>query len=991
MKDKGMTHISQASKVLCTTEENLIRFIEGKKGIEAKLESGQYYIESGEMERLKRNKKLSIGYGIRIPDGFITISEAHKKYNLNRATLINYMKDKNTIKIGRIIVCDESEIIEYITQRLTQKKEIKEFKEDKKDKWINMKKISGLAREKLANLIRSNMASESEVKIIYEGKRRFVFIEKGFLDLIRSGEIEINHLEYRKKRRQDRYGIDAIVKDIYDLHEVEKIISYHLAKDVPVDNEKKYTLTEVKNIIGVDVTEKVSALQLDELNGHIEIISDDIEKCIIFGSGIKKYLNLNGYISIQEISCIIDQPQVTIDNPIVRVLKKNDLVPIYYNNCIYVKKHIALEGLRNYLKNKALWLDNLEEILTLRVRLIDTPFGGTLNLVKKYLKKEVERLKSSTVERETAEFGRSVNGLDLLLNRIYKEIYMYENHEIENLLLELAVDGIKNKKITTFINYVRKELGGKCNYTKQVGESLISQLIDPHSGGEDKIYSKEIWFKYYEYLKDIDYHIIKAFEDERYAQIWLYCLLHLSITWRSKDIINKIPNISLEVANIYDFQWFKAGNNFTLSLAFKILEQVRFTLDGIIAYKNKMNLHLNVPISLKIPTAIVLIINEIHRRKNKQDCIFFKLKNLPPNKNRDYERFFSKEPYLDDFSNIKACRTLMTYNFSTAVSTVGMAGVAYQLNVYGRSHKEDGNKITNTTGMYLHLKNVDGDPADIAYQTIERGGMGFLYIKILECCLLKEEFSMLTQEELTGIIKDMRQEVSPLALENLSTNLLNRSENINIGLDVISHLQGIKTMNADAAGGLSMEFEKYILKKYVEIVHELFPEQQEGLEKLIIQKYKEVKETVSEYVGTSKNALRILIDILDGARGGLTNYSDCLFNELERKEKCPYKKTETCIGCRFNLSTMSQLYEVSNRLNEILDEMLEDDSLTEVELIKDTSIVYSYLHILIQAKAQYEKLDQDILSVFFNQKSVKLKINELYRQGKITYSTKKTK
>ena len=61
-----------------------------------------------------------------------------------------------------------------------------------------------------------------------------------------------------------------------------------------------------------------------------------------------------------------------------------------------------------------------------------------------------------------------------------------------------------------------------------------------------EIYTLQEWMDMTNYLTNIDLHIRKAFNDPTYAKRWLYCLLHLSIAWRTNDIMEIKPINDIE-------------------------------------------------------------------------------------------------------------------------------------------------------------------------------------------------------------------------------------------------------------------------------------------------------------------------------------------------------------------------------------------------------------------------------------------------------------
>ncbi|MFL0198539.1 hypothetical protein ACJDU8_23720, partial [Clostridium sp. WILCCON 0269] len=693
---------------------------------------------------------------------------------------------------------------------------------------------------------------------------------------------------------------------------------------------------------------------------------------------IGNFLNLSCTIFILELH------QTSMTRIFNEVIKEQEDKIVYFLRQTYVTLDIALKGLRLYLVRKASSQKDLKKILDCRLRLIETEYEETFNLVKSYFYGEIERIKKSTSIDKKSELTRAINSIEYILDNLDREVFDYNNDEIIEFVLDLNLKSSHEPKACTFLNYIRERKKEGCKYSKQLGKSIFAQLKEESGNQQPRIYTEEQWYEYYKILWNIDKHILRAFEDDRYSQIWLYCLLHLSITWRSKDIINKIPNISLEVIDVYDFQWFKSENEFTLSMALKVLESVRFSLDGIVAHKNKMNLHFNVPLSLKITTAIVLVINEIHRRKKNEDYIFYRLKKKLPVR-EDYSMFFHNKPSLIGFSNLKACRTLITLGFVNAIKTHGMAGVAYMMNKYARSHKEIVGKWTNTTEIYHQLTNTDGSATELAFHVFDRGSFGYLYVRLIELCYMEEQLSLLSQEEMTGIVVDMQDEISPSMIEQMCSGLINPNELRNMKLEEIIASQIVNKSKAEEISFLSEQLKFILINKYKEISRELFKSDDKKAQEFIVIKCEAIDSIIKEYVSEGQKGRDIILEIINGNRNCYTQYSSCIYDENEVKEKCPYYPVSSCEGCLCNIPKISALYDISNKLNMLMDDMLANNSLGEIELVRDTALLHNYVNVLIEAKAQYENLDDNILSSFINIANVKQKINLLRKRGKLIY------
>lgn len=479
---------------------------------------------------------------------------------------------------------------------------------------------------------------------------------------------------------------------------------------------------------------------------------------------------------------------------------------------------------------------------------------------------------------------------------------------------------------------------------------------------------------------NIDNHIFQAINDYRYSQVWLYCILNLSLTWRMKNILLSIPNISLEEVGILDFQWFQEKNKFTLKLADSIIEQLRFSLDGIVAFKNKNNLHIAIPISLKIPTAIALVLCEIHRRTNNKEKVFYELVRRKPTR-VDYKKIFRNHEELYDFTNLKCTRSIMTYGYSNAVNNIGKSSVAYSINTYGRSHKKVANNLSNTTYQYFRLDTLDGGAKEYMYHIMERGSFGFLYYKILQCLINQNEMKEYTLEDVTEIIESTKLSISPLTIEHSTSELIkNDNEYMQNTNDIrfmqlVSHLQSKKIDVND--------IDNLLIQIYKQNAKELLGESQE-IEAYIDKRCREIITSIQKLSENKCDFNEMLKNIAEGNNACFTEYSNCIYDKLERKEKCPYKNSsvESCIGCKNNLPRVYSLYEVSARLNKLLDKIISNNEYNKNIYRLNCHLIKMYLSIVIEAKTSFKKYGNYIDNIV-NLKEIKKKLLCLKDNNKI--------
>lgn len=948
--------------------------------VKAFVENGEYFLDDVEFNRVIRCKKNKLSLEIVIPEGYITSVEAMNtlqcSYMTTRTLVYKGYIESIPIGQGNIRLLNKEQVEGYLETR----NKIQELDND--SDWIKLHSISktdGSLYQKIMSAISKEKISMDDYKIIMDLGHKLYYIKLSAMELIKNNEL-------KRQVVVKKYKVTTI-DDINTL--IEK-----LSGDIKRKTAKKKTIAvaEIVSKLRMDLEELALLISNEQLSSYCVSGNNEIsESTMITYDGVEIILKTNNYISLTEFSNCTGISRATLLSLYKKIKDKITVNELEIIDKVFISIDTAYEILMEYSRNSISNSDDIDFIYKERIKFINLPFKETEELIKEYLYYKKEQLKKNARTYNKYDYVREINALEELIDNIDKEIYLYDNDEIIELLCNREFKDSYLNKITIFLNYVNRVKKDECKFTKEMGITLLTQYTKGEERKDVK-FDEDTWTKYYVELRNIDNHIEKAFTDVRYAQIWTYCILNLSVTWRRRNIIFSMPNIPLEVVGIYDFDWFKSGNEFTQSMALNILEQVKFSLDGVIAYKNKCNLHFNVPKSLKVATAIALVICEIHRRKAEQEYLLFKLTSTPPKKG-DYKILFNNEETLINFGSTKATKSLISYGFANAIHSINTVAIAYKLNVYGRSHKEKPDEITNTTEIYHELSNTYGSVTEFAYQIIEREGFGYLYFKLLKCILDNERFEKLSQDEITEITKTLKRQSTPLMLENISDFIINNKEKSNLNISELVALENIKNSSSNLVESISKKMEEILINNYKEVADVLFPSESPYLKEFIEDKCKEINKNIGKLQECNFNFKDIFEDISRGKRNSCTDYTNCVFDEIEKQEYCPYMKigakVETCIGCNYNLMAAYMLYEVSNKLNSVLDYMIERHDLNDFDKLKNTYLIQTYLSIMVQAKVGNEMFDSNYLSAFFNQKEIKSKLVRLKEEKKLLYKNNK--
>lgn len=333
-------------------------------------------------------------------------------------------------------------------------------------------------------------------------------------------------------------------------------------------------------------------------------------------------------------------------------------------------------------------------------------------------------------------------------------IWGCDENEFNKLMEEIDLDRTRNI-LNSFYAYVQTKK--ECKNTTLYSVKKIVDEDDAKS--KDEKYTKSEWVMFKKYLTNYELHIDKAKNSKKYAQCWLYAILHLSLSWRSSDFL-RIPVLSpSEILgdSIENIDLAKL----TYAESQRIVNLFRNSSLPIIANKNGVKAHIVIVPELIRSTAIAFCVNEIHAKKEKSNTMF-----LYKRINTEFLDGFFPENF-PRFENRKANKSKMTYSFEIAVNKKGRAELAYQLQSFARSHKVNSNGMANSvTAAYLSLTDTMVDSKSITKHLFERGVFGWQIELMLE---IIEEGANDSLEERTLRIKKLSKEFSPIVVEGMSS------------------------------------------------------------------------------------------------------------------------------------------------------------------------------------------------------------------------------
>lgn len=255
--------------------------------------------------------------------------------------------------------------------------------------------------------------------------------------------------------------------------------------------------------------------------------------------------------------------------------------------------------------------------------------------------------------------------------------------------------------------------------------------------------------------------IVKATENKRYADLWLYVALHIFSAWRSTDYVRMIapilphtPEETLEKAKNHELtkeeavniaEYFIASNCLHLSIPNKTKNTAGVS-----------DLYFFCPQSCLEPFGKILAIATAHYQLCTNADNFV----IPVNDWLTIKRFFG-DIFLQAcgnraFSGRRANKALLqSVEFAGREEEQLPPLVAYHLASIMRSHKINYGSMSETTDIYLHDAAFSGlTPEYVIFQMWERGVCSFVTDAMLRICY-GEQYSRLSVIQQTQAIKEL--------------------------------------------------------------------------------------------------------------------------------------------------------------------------------------------------------------------------------------------
>lgn len=305
---------------------------------------------------------------------------------------------------------------------------------------------------------------------------------------------------------------------------------------------------------------------------------------------------------------------------------------------------------------------------------------------------------------------------------------------------------------------------------------------------EKEIYSPEAFYSFYRYVKDVTLHLPNAINNQYYANMWAYTIMHLTDAWRASDIVFNMPKIDISSIQVDSFDWFKT-NVLSITQCQKVINQLYLHFRSIRTSKTTTFVTFLVEPELVEPLSTALIISELHRQKEAKSFLlesFFngERKTVATSGKARHQDFFKFNPSLEPFKSLKFNNSTLTYFFYSIADEDGNdSDVALELTQRVRSHSR-----AETTAIYVQATNKDGSLNQVSSNLFRRGHFGWLYNYLI--LLASEKVDVVrTMEEKTEAILTLRNQLgSPNQTERWAQFLLQIKQKRNSVMTRLSKL-----------------------------------------------------------------------------------------------------------------------------------------------------------------------------------------------------------
>lgn len=410
--------------------------------------------------------------------------------------------------------------------------------------------------------------------------------------------------------------------------------------------------------------------------------------------------------------------------------------------------------------------DALEELMHF-ISAYPLPFNlrKTQDLFMEFCKIKISKLRGKP-NHVQAFFGYYRSVFEIL-RTLDKNLYEMDVSLIDSIIYKEMKSEHKKRIFNHFYEYCYSHQG------LSIPKKYVVTKAKNNDEKEKEIYSPEVFYSYYQYVKNIVLHLPNAINNQYYANMWVFTIMHLTDVWRASDIIYNTPKIDISSIQVDSLDWFNT-NVLTITQCQKVINQLYLHFRTIRTSKTNAFVTFLVAPDLVEPLSTALILSELHRQKKCHTYLlesFFrgdKFKSVATSGKDRHHDFFKYNQTIEPFKSLKFNNSTMTYLFYSISDEGGNdADVALELTQRVRSHNS-----AETTAIYVQATNKDGTLNQVSSNLFRRGHFGWLYNYLLLLASEKDDLFQ-TLDEKTEAISTLRNElVSPMHTERWAQFLL---------------------------------------------------------------------------------------------------------------------------------------------------------------------------------------------------------------------------
>ncbi|MFC0476813.1 helix-turn-helix domain-containing protein [Robertmurraya beringensis] len=410
--------------------------------------------------------------------------------------------------------------------------------------------------------------------------------------------------------------------------------------------------------------------------------------------------------------------------------------------------------------------DALEEILEF-MNTFCLPFHlrKTQDLYAEFCKIKLGKLRG--IPNHIRTFFNYYRSVFEILRTLDKNLYQLDVSDIDELLAKRLKNEHSKRIFVSFYNYCYSSLN------LPVPKKYVVSKAKNNTQKEKEIYTPEAFFSFYIYVKEIALHLPNAINNQHYANMWAFTIMHLTNAWRASDIVFNTPHIELSSIQVDSFDWFNT-NALTITQCQKVINQLYLHFRSIRTSKTNAFVSFLVEPALVVALSTAMIVSELHRQKSSQSFLldsFFhgrKNKSVATSGKARHQEFFKFDTSLEPFKSLKFNNSTMTYLFYSITDEDGQdSDIALELTQRVRSHNR-----AETTSIYVQATNDDGSLNQVSTNLFRRGHFGWLYNFLILLATENDDVPR-TMEEKTEAISTLRIELgSPSDTERWAQFLL---------------------------------------------------------------------------------------------------------------------------------------------------------------------------------------------------------------------------